>query len=109
MLDALFGSSTAARVLLYLQNYEEGYAREIAATYQVAVTPVQNQLRKLQEAGILASRLMGRTRIYTWNPRYPLLKQLRALLAEALKYSSAKEIKAYYRKRKRTRRAGKPL
>ncbi len=109
MLDALFGNKTAARVLLYLENYEEGYAREIAGTFQLPVTPVQNQLRKLEEAGILASRLMGRTRLYTWNPRYPLLKQLRALLAEAVKYSSDKEIKAYFRKRKRPRRAGKPL
>lgn len=109
MLEALFGSNSAARVLLYLQNYEEGYAREIAATFQLSVTPVQNQMRKLEEAGILASRLTGRTRIYTWNPRYPLLKPLRALLSEALKYSSEKERKAYFRKRRRPRRAGKPL
>jgi DNA-binding transcriptional ArsR family regulator len=109
MLDALFGNKTAARVLLYLQNYEEGYAREIAATFELPPTAVQNQLRKLEAAGILVSRLIGRTRLFTWNPRYPLLKQLRLLLAEALKYSTDKQIKAYFRKRKRPRRAGKPL
>lgn len=110
MLDALFGNKTAARVLLYLQNYEEGYAPEIAGTFRLSTTAVQNQLRKLEEdEGVLASRLIGRTRLYTWNPRYPFLKQLRALLAEALKYLPEDEIKAYFRKRKRPRRAGKPL
>ena len=109
MLEALFGNKTAARVLLYLQNYDDGYAREIAATFKLPPTAVQNQLRKFEQANILASRLVGRTRVYTWNPRYPYLKQLRTLLAEALKYTSEKDLKAYFRNRKRPRRSGKPV
>lgn len=109
MLEALFGNKTAERVLLYLQNYEEGYAREIAETYGIRLNIVQNQLQKLERGGILVSRLVGRTRVYTWNPRYPFTGALRALLAEAFRYMPEKEIKRYYRKRQRPRRAGKPL
>jgi hypothetical protein len=33
MVPAIFGNETAGKVLLYLQNYGEGYARAIGQTY----------------------------------------------------------------------------
>ena len=104
MLESLFGNKTAARVLLYLQNYDDGYAREIAATFALPPTAVQNQLRKFERAGILVSSLVGRTRVYTWNPRNLLISQLRGLLAEALKYTRENDINAYFRKPRRPHR-----
>ena len=79
MLECLFGSRTAEKVLLYLQNYEEGYGKAIADANAIPLNAVQNQLRKLEEGGVIVSQLKGRTRMYTWNPRYPFLKSLRVL------------------------------
>jgi len=109
MLESLFGNRTAEKVLLYLQAYEEGYGKAIADTFSIPLNAVQNQLRKFEEGGVLVSQLKGRTRIYVWNPRYPFLKALRSLLEQAFDYLSDNEIKSFYRKRVRPRRAGKPL
>lgn len=55
------------------------------------------------------TRSVGRTRVFTWNPRYPFLDPLRALLASAMEYLPASEVQAYFRKRTRPRHSGKPL
>jgi hypothetical protein len=46
----------------------------------------QSQLLKLEEAGILVSQLKGKTRMFTWNPRYPYLKELQALLNRMIEF-----------------------
>ncbi len=84
MLHAIVGSATAEKVLLYLQNYEQAYGREIADTFEIAQSQVQKQLVKLEAGGLLVSRLAGRTRLYQWNPRNPLVATLRELLGLAL-------------------------
>ena len=109
MLEDLFGNKTAERVLLYLANYGQGYPREIAATYASAVSVVQKQLNRLENGGILASRMLGRTRLYELNPRWFFHKELKALLEKALAALPAEDVKRYYRARRRPRRAGKPL
>lgn len=108
MIDVLFGGRTAERVLLFLENYGDGYAREIAETFDVPVSMVQRQLTKLEDAGVLVSRLRGRTRLFVWNPRYALLEPLRMLLRAALDYVPAAEREQYFRQRRRPRRSGKP-
>ena len=40
MLEAIVGSATAERVLLYLQAYDEAYGREIAAALGLAQSQV---------------------------------------------------------------------
>lgn len=109
MLESLFGNSTVEKVLLYLQNYNEGYASEIASTFSISLSVIQKQLTRLEEGGVIVSHQKGRTRIFLWNPRYPFLKELRALLEKAFVFVPDSEIKKYYRKRKRPRRSGKPL
>ena len=56
-----------------------------------------------------AGRLIGKVRVYTFNPRYPFLDQLKSLVAKAFDFLPEKEKATYYRKRARPRRAGKPL
>jgi hypothetical protein len=109
VLETIFGSRAAARVLLYLENYGEGYAGGIARTFAMPLFAVQRQLRKFEDGGVLTSRLVGRARVYTWNARNPTTAPLRRLLAESLKYVPEEEIRRYYRERRRPRRAGKPL
>ncbi len=109
MSEAIFGSKSARQVLLFLQTYGEGYGREIARTFKVAPLQVQNQLKKLEEAGWLVSRTAGRTRIFTWNPNNPSLQSLRAFLQTELDALPRQEIRTYYRQRRRPRKSGKPL
>jgi hypothetical protein len=52
---------------------------------------------------------MGNVRIYTFNPRYPFLKELKSLLTQAFTFVPEAEKAKYYVRRTRPRRAGKPL
>ena len=106
-LDAIFGNRTAASVLLYLQNYYSGYASRIAKTYAVPVSIVQDQLIKLELAGVLVSEKVGRTRVFEFNPRNPTSRRLREFLAAELRALPNEITREYFRDRKRPRRTGK--
>ncbi|OIO05723.1 MAG: hypothetical protein AUJ52_13230 [Elusimicrobia bacterium CG1_02_63_36] len=109
MLSTLFGNKTAERVLLYLQNYGEGYATQIARTFGAAQSQVQKQLSRLEQGDVLVSVLEGRTRRYRLNPRWPFRKELAVLLERALASLPREEIALRYRRRTRPRRPGKVL
>jgi DNA-binding transcriptional ArsR family regulator len=109
-LEVLFGGRAAARVLLFIENYGDGYASRIARTFGMPVSEVQKQLAKFERAGILVSRMVGTSRIYTWNPRDPALSGLRELLRQTLEEGiPEKTLQAYFRQRQRPRRKGKEL
>jgi len=109
MLEAIVGNATVEKVLLYLQNYNEGYASEIASTFSISLSVVQKQLKRLEDGGVIVSQPKGRTRLYLWNPRYPFRRELQALLEKSFEFMPESELKKYYRKRQRPRRAGKAL
>jgi hypothetical protein len=109
VLEGLLGNASAEKVLLYLEKYEEGYATAIARTFEdLTLNMAQRQLDRFERAGALVSTLKGRTRIYTWNPRYPFRSELRALLRKALTQLPESERTRYFVERRRPRRAGKP-
>jgi len=51
-LIGLFGSKAAYQVLMYLENYGQGYAAEIARTFGMSLSQVQNQLRKFLRSAL---------------------------------------------------------
>jgi hypothetical protein len=109
MLEAVFGNATAEKVLVYMEQYGEGYGKAIADTFDdVTLSMVQRQLERFERAGLLVSLLKGRTRLFTWNPRYPFLTEVRALLRKALQYLPEDERRRYFTQRRRPRRTGKP-
>ena len=109
-LETLFGGKAATRVLLYIENYGQGYAAKIAATFAMPGSEVQKQLAKFEKSGILVSQKIGNVRVYSFNPRDPALKQLKGLLRETLDFGIPQsELKKYFRARQRPRRQGKPL
>ena len=72
MIEGIFGNRTAERVLLFLEQYGEGYAREIARTFgDVSMSMALAQLKRFEAAGLLVSERRGRTLLFSWNPRYP--------------------------------------
>lgn len=109
MLAPIFGSLNAERVLIFIHARGEGYARDIARMFDTNLYGIQKQLDKLESGGALASRLVGRTRVYVFNPRYPFLKELQALLSKALSFYPAEEQEKLLLNRRRPRRTGKPL
>ena len=109
MIEVLLGSKNAERVLIFIFAREEGYAREIAAFYETDLKSIQMQLDKFEKSGVLASRSVGRTRPYVFNPRYPFLAELKALLEKALSFYPAKEQEDLTMNRRRPRARGKTL
>ena len=109
MLEALLGSVNREKVLLYIYNLNEGYAREIAGFFKTDISQIQKQLERLEGGGLLVSRNVGRTRLYGLNPRYPFLSELEALLDKTLSFYPPEEKERLTMVRRRPRRKGKPL
>lgn len=107
VLEGIFGSRSAAQVLLFLESYGSGHALRIADTYSVSVSPIQRQLRRLEADGVLVSRTAGRTRLFEFNTRNPTVRNLRTFLSNELELLPDEEVKSYYRQRQRPRRTGK--
>ncbi|MCK4807187.1 MAG: winged helix-turn-helix transcriptional regulator [Candidatus Aegiribacteria sp.] len=104
----LFGE-TVSRTLLYIARFGDSYPTEIANNFSMNQRRVQYRMEKLEDAGILKSKLVGRTRLYRINPRYVLKGNLIDLLQNALEYLPEEEIESFYTKRRRPRTKGKAL
>jgi len=109
MLSDLFGSENRERVLQYILANDQGYAKEIADFYEKSIDPIQKQLERLELAGVLVSKTVGRTRLFMFNPRYAFLDELTALLKKARSYYPEPLQEKLTKQRKRPRRKGKPL
>ncbi|MCB1053523.1 MAG: ArsR family transcriptional regulator [Acidobacteria bacterium] len=109
MLQALFGNPNIERVLWYIDFFEQGYATAIAKTYGVPLNPILNALDRLEKGSILDSFLVGKTRVYRFNPRWVFLKELHPLLEKSRNALPQDEYDRYFKVRRRPRRKGKPL
>ncbi len=109
MLEVLLDNKVKEKILLALYVRKEVYPRDFAAVFGINLYSAQIQMKKLEKGGVLVSKLKGRTRLYSFNPRYPFKNELEKLLAKALLFMSQKEKDKYYTPRLRPRRAGKPL
>jgi len=109
VLEGLFGTVNKEKVLLYVYAREEGYPREVAKYYNIDLKTIQNQFEKLELGGVLYSRMVGRTRLYTFSPRFVFLSELKQMLEKALSFYPADERERLLMTRRRPRRKGKPL
>ena len=109
MIEAIVGSEGAERVLLVRSARGDGYSSEIASFYDMDVSTVQNQLKRMERDGLLVNQLFGRTRVYRFYPRYAFLAEVEALLSKALGMAPANLRDSLTVVRRRPRRTGKPL
>ena len=109
MLEAVVGSTNAERVLLFMAAREQGYAAEIARTYGVGASMIQKQLDRMERDGLLVNQPVGRTRMYFFNPRFTLTKEVKALALAALDKYPAEFQEKLTMVRKRPRKARKVL
>ena len=91
---------------MYLENYDKGYASEIAKTFGISLNQAQNQLKKFEETGLLTSRNEGTTRMYYFK-QSPITDALRAFLQSMLEILPRPTIETYFRQRRRPRRYAK--
>ena len=108
MLEPLLSSVSKEQVLVFIFARGEGYATEIARKFNTSLYGIQKQLDKLETGGILVSRKVGRTRVYTFNPRYALLDELKSLLEKAIYFYPEGVRDSLWMNRRRPRIRGKP-
>jgi hypothetical protein len=92
MLQSILGSESREHILAFLVNYQEGYATEISRFGGMDLYAVQKQLVRLETGGLLQSRTVGRMRVYSFNPEYPLLQELKSLVEGAIAYQAGSEL-----------------
>jgi len=104
----LFGSRPRERILKAVGLLERSYARQLAMILREDLSVVQRSLDDLERDGIMASRLMGRTRLFELNRTYQHYAPLRDLLTR-MGQSDPETVEAVALLRQRPRRAGKPV
>ena len=109
MLEGIFGNKTAEKVLLHIFHYGESHGSAIATDFDMALNPIIQQLNRFELAGVLTSKEMGRSRVYSFNPKSPLLKPIKELIEIAYESISLSERQKIFKTRRRPRRKGKPI
>jgi predicted transcriptional regulator len=109
MLKPLLGSDAREKVLIFLMARESSYPSEISAFFNMSISQIQSQLDGLETGGVLISKLVGRTRVYEFNPQYAFLKELKALLEKAFLFYPDSLQESLKMNRRRPRRRNKPL
>jgi predicted ArsR family transcriptional regulator len=109
MLEPILGNNTIEKILFTLESYGQAYPLGISKMFDIPVNGIQQQMDRLENGGVIVSSMVGRTRLYQFNPRYPFLKELKSLIQRAMDFLSEKELKKYYRRRTRPRKKGKPI
>ena len=109
MLDKILGSDTAMKIMLHLIHYVEIYPSAAARHYQISLSGVQKQFARFEEAGILVSKLVGKTRIYFFNKKSPTVKPFMDLIKVYYDGLSLEDKEVIFGERRRPRRPGKPV
>jgi len=103
-----FGSRSRTGVLLALFLLGQSYPREMSRVLGTGLSAVQKALAGLERDGLVAGRTIGRTRVFTLNPRYFAAAALRTYLARLAQPESELE-RRVSALRRRPRVTGKPL
>lgn len=83
MLEALVGNKNVQNILLFLFVNGKCYGAELQRQLQSPLTPIQKALARLERGEIIVSYFEGKTKLYQFNPSYPLLSELELLLKKA--------------------------
>jgi DNA-binding transcriptional ArsR family regulator len=109
MLDKILGSEVAMKIMLHLVHYGEIYPTAVAKDYQISLSGVQKQFQRFEEAGILVSKLVGKSRVYLFNKKSPTVKPFIELVKVYYDGLSLDDKEKIFASRRRPRRPGKPV
>jgi hypothetical protein len=96
MYEALFGNRTVQKILIFLFVNGRCYGTQLHRALHAPLTPIQKALLRLEKGGLITSYFEGKTRLYQFNPAFPLLSELELLLKKAYTLLPAHEKKEYY-------------
>ncbi len=96
MLEVLFNQKNTGKILIFLFVNGKCYGTQIHRLLNIPLTPIQKILRRLENGGIILSEYAGKTKIFRFNPGFPLINELEQLLKKAYTFLSAQEKKAFY-------------
>lgn len=94
-LRSLIGSTTRAKILLYMSVYRETYPRELTINLKLPLFGVQTQLKNLMKGGVVLVKKDANRQMFSFNPDYLLKKELLSLLKKALGALPAKDKSTY--------------
>jgi hypothetical protein len=109
MLGELLGSHTAAKIFVHLFHHGETYAAAVSQDMAVAMGPVQRQLDRYENLGLIVSKKQGRTRVYTFNMKSPMTGPFKELVRIVYENIPLAERENLFNVRRRARRRGKPV
>jgi len=95
--------------LLHLFHYGETYASAIAKDFSTSLGQIQRGLDRLEAAGVLVSKKIGKTRVYHFNPKSPFVPALREMVRIEYEGISEQDRRKLFSERRRPRRKGKPV
>jgi DNA-binding transcriptional ArsR family regulator len=104
----LFGSAIRTRILTYVALTGETYPTEVSRVLGIPLLSAQRVLNSLELTGAIASRLVGRVRLFGLNPTWFAAKELKELLLRLAQADTDLTTLAAT-VRRRPRRAGKSL
>ncbi|MCB1110778.1 MAG: winged helix-turn-helix transcriptional regulator [Chlamydiia bacterium] len=96
MLATLFGNQNTEKILLFLFANGKCYGTQLHRILDLPLTPIQKTLRRLENGGLIMSHFEGKTRVYQFNPGFPLMKELEQLLQKSYTLLPAQSRKALY-------------
>ncbi|CBW26848.1 hypothetical protein BMS_2036 [Halobacteriovorax marinus SJ] len=110
MLDLILGSKTAQKIFLHLFHYGETYPSAVAKDMKISLSAVQKQFERFENAGLIISKLQGRTRVYQFNLRNgAIVKPFMEMVKAVYDSIPLREKEEMFEVRRRPRRVGKPV
>lgn len=109
MIDKLFGNETLAMIFLNLYHYDEVYCALIERNTGIGSRAILNQLNKMEEVGVLISKVVGRSRLYQFNPKSPVIKPLKEIIKITYSNMNIKMKEKMFKERMRPRAKGKKV
>ncbi len=95
MLLGLCGNKNVEKILLFLFVNNKCYGTQLQRLLKTPLTSLQNALSRLEKGGIVLGYCEGKTKIFQFNPAYPLLGELELLLKKRYMLLSPEEKKPY--------------
>lgn len=96
MLAVLCGNKNVERILIFLFVNGKCYGTQLHRSLGTPLTPLQKALNRLEKGGLITSYYEGKTRLYQFNPSYPLISELEQLLKKTYTLLPAHSKKEYY-------------
>ena len=109
MLDKVLGSEIAMKIMFHLIHYNEIYPSAVAKDYDLALSSVQKQFARFEDAGILVSKMVGKTRVYMFNKKSKAANKFYDFVKVYYDGLSVKDKEKIFSKRRRPRRPGNPV